>query len=268
MNVSDLVIPSGQGFYVEFTLANSGTVLFENALRVTNSGTIQKTLAIANSKLRISNSQSYYDSYIAFTDAATDGYNHTYDARLIPGAGTISLYSLLEEEAYVIQALAALETEKTVSLGFEAAVGFYTIEMIELLHFPEGIQVTLLDHEMGVSHDLMADSYDFIANTEGRNDTRFELQYKLASLTIEEMAETSIALSVKDHLLYVFGLEEEQINELSIFDVNGKQIINTTAIKQTNEYAKVNLDRLQSGIYFVELITDQRREVLKLPILK
>lgn len=270
INAVGLEVASGQGFFVEFSEASSGTVLFENAHRNLNgSGTIQRSSQIARSLLRIKNETSYYDSYIAFTDNATDGYNHTYDARLIPGAGATSLYSILDEEAFAIQTLETLNKEKTIPLGFSSVSGFHTIELLELTNFGSEVTVLLVDHEAAVTHQLNNEPYTFVVSETGVNETRFELRYQPVGLNIEGQSITSnLYLSVEDQSLYVYGLEDQEVESILIFDVNGKQLINTTKFEQSAQFIKTRLKYLDVGIYFVEIHTNKGIEVLQLPIVK
>ena len=109
INGAGLEIASGQGFFVEFSTANNGTASFSNSMRNNSSGTIQKTASIAKSLIRISDENgSFYETLIAFSDHATDDYNINYDARLIPGANELNIFSVINDEAFAIQALSSL----------------------------------------------------------------------------------------------------------------------------------------------------------------
>ena len=136
--------------------------------------------------------------------------------------------------------------------------------MIDFSNFPENTSVLLIDHETGITHDIKSEAYSFIVSDLGINEIRFEIRYQTNALAIDEPTDNAnVYVSVQEQYLYVYGIGEEKFLDLSIYDVLGKQVINTSFVEKTDRYAKTLLNSLQSGIYFIEIKTDEKTRILQ-----
>lgn len=177
INAADMEIASGQGFFVEFSLADAGSAVFSNALRTQNgAGDIRREASMARSAIRITNDLGQAkQNIIAFTANASDAYDLNFDAPLIPGVLDFVSYTKLGDKKLAIQSFGEFEGEKTVSLEMELQEGIYTIDLGEFTDFPVGTSIFLIDQWSGEAYDLQADVFTFTVTGDVLLDDRFAI---------------------------------------------------------------------------------------------
>lgn len=268
VNSAGINLASGQGFFVNYVGAG-GSVDFTNDLRGNGAGTILKTSSIASSVLTLSDANGdSYPTYVAFTEAASDEFDMNYDAKLIPAANEITVFTLLDGEQEAIQAFGSLTGEKTVALGFESTVGLHSIEMTQFDDFSDDVTVTLIDHETGVSHDILNSEYAFISSTDGVNLDRFELVYARTGLNVGEFENNAMNITYQNDAIYITGLTTENVQSVRLTDITGKQIGQWSDVQASSGVATVSVSEHPVATYLVEVITDNGSRSQKINITK
>src|SRR5690606_3984983 len=114
-----------------------------------------------------------------YMTGATQQQDIGYDAKYV-NTGNTELYSLIDDQKYVIQGRALpFVTSDVVPLGFKATVaGSYTISIDHLDGlFGGGQDIFLKDYLTGAHHDLKAGAYTFTTDA-GLFNERFEVVYQ------------------------------------------------------------------------------------------
>lgn len=260
---------SGQGFFVEYTAGAAGQANFVNADRGNGAGTILKTASIATSVVTLTDAEGgSYPTYVAFTDAASDDFDLNYDANLIPGANEITVFTMFDDEQEAIQSFGPLTTEKSVALGFESTVGLHTLELTQFDDFSDDVTVTLIDHETGVSHDLINGEYAFISSTDGVNTDRFELVYARTGLNVGELDNNQLNITYQNDAIYISGLTTENVQSVRLTDITGKQIGQWSDVQASSGVATVSVSEHPVATYLVEVVTDNGSRSEKINITK
>ena len=268
VNAAGLNISSGQGFMVNYIGANT-TADFTNSQRSNGAGSILRTASMATSVLTLSNAEgSNYPTYVAFTEAASDAKDLNYDAKLIPSANDVTVFTLLDEEQEAIQAFGSLTGEKTVALGFESTLGLHTFEMTQFDNFSDDVTVTLIDHETGISHDILNSEYAFISSTEGVNVERFELVYARTGLNVGEFENTAMNITYQNDAIYITGLTTDNVQSVRLTDITGKQIGQWSDVQASSGVATVNVAQQPVATYLVEVVTNNGSRSQKINITK
>lgn len=268
VNAAGLDIASGQGFMVNY-IGAGGSADFTNSQRGNGAGTILRTSAIATSVLTLNNADgSNYPTYVAFTEAGSDDMDLNYDAKLIPSANDVTVFTLLGDEHEAIQAFAPLTGEKTVALGYESTLGLHTLAMTQFENFSDDVTVTLIDHETGIAHDILNEEYAFISSTEGVNVDRFELVYARTGLNVGEFENDAMNITYQNDAIYITGLTTDNVQSVRLTDITGKQIGQWSDVQASSGVATVNVAEHPVATYLVEVVTNNGSRSQKINITK
>ena len=257
LNADGLHIPSGQGFFIEFSTANSGTTSFTNAMRSETAGTIERNAIIENLKLRISdNTGESYETFLAFISDATDGFDKQYDAKLIPAANELTIFTMLYADHYSIQGFAPIKDSKHIPLGMESLAGKTSISIADLSNFDLNTSITLIDHQEVLEHDLRKGDYTFLAE-EGMNNSRFTIRLERHNTSTEEIVSPEMDVVYSDKQITISTTEEIAIHGLVLYDITGKLIAHYQQIQSNANKAYINIDQQANAIYLLEIHTDK-----------
>ncbi|SHL29849.1 T9SS sorting signal type C domain-containing protein [Flavobacterium saccharophilum] len=233
-------IAAAESFFIR---PNSGNkISFTNGMRVVGKNDqffkTEKTTTEENNRLwlNFSNTEgAFKQALIGYIDGATDNLDYNYDAPTNSGNAYVDFYSINNTDKLTIQgrALPFNDTD-LVPLGYVSKiVGDFTISIEEADGFFDTQAVYLEDKTTGKTVDLRAADYTF-ATEKGTFEDRFVLRYTNKTLGTGdfENIENGLLVSVKDKVIKVTSAEEN-IKEVTIFDINGKQLQSKNKIGST-----------------------------------
>ncbi|MEL7145614.1 MAG: hypothetical protein AAFO69_04540, partial [Bacteroidota bacterium] len=172
----DGFIRSGQGFFVQSD-PSGGSVTFNNSMKSSTNNTDGGFFRESQpDRLRIvlKGQDANSDALIGFDERASSSKDRGFDARKFDTGNGFSIYSLLNDQRYVIQALSSDDDQSTIKIGYEV-VSAGTYELI--LHndlYPNYAVVQLYDQEAERIIDLNPGSNKYAFSTDsGKFDDRF-----------------------------------------------------------------------------------------------
>lgn len=218
--IPDGSIKPGQGFYL-YTSENEN-VWFHNALRfnIMNSQFFRLNNSENLFRLNLSNSEKNYNQIlIGYTEKATNDFDLGIDGKIFEYDDSM-LYSMLNDEKYVIQGKGNFTEDDIIYLGLKIKnKGLYTI----FFENKEGIfnnqKVYLKDNATGSISDL-SQPYYFMSE-EGTFNNRFEIIYKKEkNIRIEE----NNVISISNENSITVASSQKEIAQVIVYDVLGKEI--------------------------------------------
>jgi hypothetical protein len=273
--VPDTFVQTGQGFYVNSLV--TGPMYFTNSMRnkISNNQFINRNASSVSlnteEKHRLWLNLSEVDKnhnqiLIGYTQNATNAIDFGYDRKLLNN-GTSFIYSLLDEEAYVIQAKAlSFSNEDLVPLGFNTQkTGVFTISLGDVDGlFLANQNVFLKDVETGIIHNLNNRSYTFTSNVGLFND-RFEIVYRNSTLSQEEniFNENTVLLFEEQNVLNINSINAK-ISSILVYDVLGRVLYSEKNInKNTIQLSKL---KKTNGMLLIQL-SDENKKVIQKKII-
>ncbi len=239
-------VASGQGFFVE--AVNASTAFFNNSMRgkgyannnfYKHSATESTQVDAAKSRLWLNfqNPEGMFSQQLIAYDANTTlGYDKGYDGVVNVSKNYVSFYSLLNNEAYRIQARSGFDENDVVPLGFfTATTGTYTISIDSQDGVFDGQEVYLQDNLLNIVHDLKQGSYSFDSNYGTFND-RFVLRYTNTSLTsdnFEGIANNVVVATPKSNQISIKSAIEK-MTAVSVYDLLGREISNKNNVSEND----------------------------------
>ncbi|CAN1572161.1 Concanavalin A-like lectin/glucanases superfamily [Flavobacteriaceae bacterium] len=195
-------IAAGQGFFAISTTATTGSITFNNGMRVgsplSNSqffkGTKTKksTIEIHRIWLNLSNSQgAFKQTLIGYATGATNGDDADYDGSNYTKNAYIDFYSLISTKKCVIQGRALpFDTKDEVPLGYKSTIdGSFSISIDQIDGVLASQDVFLQDKTASIYYNLKKGPYTF--NTlKGSFDDRFVLVYVDKSVVVPPVVVT------------------------------------------------------------------------------
>lgn len=249
-NGFDGYIASGQGF---FALMNDGaydtsqTAIFKNSMRSKTYGnaqfyrTVNSRTTVDNERHRIwldlvdSNNESVR-TLVGYAPEATVGLDRLYDA-FKNVANTKNIYSLAENTTLILQGRPTpFDQNDQVPIGVRIMLaGNYKIAIAAVDGlFEEGQPIYIEDRELNIIHDLRAAPYAFAANVGIFND-RFVLRYTneaLGTPDFETIASNVVVTTNNGEMTIKSYIEN--IQEVTVYDVLGRQLYFAKGISNTN----------------------------------
>lgn len=256
-------IAAGQSFFVG--ASSSGTIKFNNLMRRGGNTNNQFFKIDKNSeqaeKSRIwfnmtNSGGAYKQLLIGYVAGATNGYDQKYDGLTFNGNKFLDFYSLNSGRNLVIQGRSfPFAVNDTVALGYRTTIaGDFTISIDHADGDLVNHAVYLEDKATNAIHDLRTGNYTFTTAI-GTFDDRFVVRYTNKSLGVVDVEDTehAVLVSVNNKIIKVSSTNEN-INEVSIFDVMGKLLY---AKKKVNAI-ELQIAGLQSGnqVLFVKTILE------------
>lgn len=247
-------IGSGQAFFVEAQSTND--LKFNNSMRSKTYANTEffRTSSNAFEKdrvwLNLQNSDGMFGQLlIAYFDETTLDFDWAYDGRVNLSNNYVSFYSISGDEKYKIQARPTFDTADIVPLGyFSAVTGEFTISIDtkEGALNSESTPIYLEDKFLNVTHNLKQSPYTF-QTAIGRFENRFLLRYTeaLGSTTLENL-ENSVVAST-NHGQLTINSYIETIQEVTVYDILGRQLLNTNNIGD-NTFVASNISMSQQAL--------------------
>ena len=236
-------IGSGQGFIVE--AHNDGTVVFNNSMRNVNYSNSQffrsenkKSIPKAEKVkdrmwVNLTNPDGAFNqALIGFFDEATDGYDSYYDGVFLGGGTYLSLYTLINGNAFNIQGKPTFKAADVIPLGFDSRIsGPLTISLFETEGVLSKVPVYLKDKELQLIHNLKESDYVFEMAQAGTHNDRFEIVFQDAivlseQISIEEIEANSYKIIISNEpetiLIQYINDAETKISNIRAYDILGR----------------------------------------------
>jgi len=240
-------IAAGQGFFVRMVDggAVSSSVTFNNSMRNNgyNNSQFYRTTTVqeVDEKNRIwldlvdGNNQSV-STLVGYTAQATLGLDRMYDA-IINTANDKSIYTLVDNSTLTIQGRPTpFDQNDQVPIGVTIlSAGDYKIAIAAVDGlFEQGQAIFLEDKVLNIIHDLRVAPYSF-SSAAGIFNTRFVLRYTKTALGNPDFGniENSVIVSGNQAELTIMS-SIENIQEVTIYDVLGRQLFFAKEINNTN----------------------------------
>lgn len=251
-------IASGQGFFVLMKdgATGSSVVNFNNGMRRDTSNNasynntqfyknaiVEQTVVGEEEKSRIwldiiSPQNTVKRTLVAYVETATNEKDRMFDAVTKPNS--LDIYSYIDNDllqAYCIQgrAMPFLDSD-TVTLGIKvSSAGNYKIAIAAVDGlFEEGQPIYLEDRVLNLIHDLRAAPYTFATNA-GVFNNRFLLRYTNEALGTPDFGsiDNSVVVAANNGEMSIKSYIEN-IQEVTVYDVLGRQLYFAKAINNTN----------------------------------
>ena len=262
------LISPAQGFFVKVPEANSNlnSVAFNNAQRSTADATVFRSTPGEKFWVNLEGpSNTFNQVLLAHSSAATAGYDADQDGSKAKGNPSIAFYSLLNNQAYCIQAQGSrTQAIEKFNLGYDAAfTGLHTIRLAQTQGVDPLLDIMLLDNQTGQRHNLRQASYTFANNQAGVFTNRFEFWtgYGLAA-SVRETNFNKLYVIPSNGSLQLKGLESnEEVRAMDLVDLTGKTIGKVKGEIGQSEFALPS--NLSKGVYFARIQTNLRNETLR-----
>ncbi len=255
-------IASGQGFHVK-SLVNSGSVVFNNCMRLTTDNDQFKKVAapkqelVNRFKLNLTNNDGVFSQIlVAYMPEATLGYDRMYDAGR-NSVSTAQLYSIFEIDGrkLAINARPEFDVTDVVTLGISNTATtekIYTISITgkEGIFASNVVNVLLHDKTMNTFTDLALGDYTFSSSSTSMND-RFKIVYTYKTLNTPEYDSKKVIATIYKQMLQITA--SLPLTEVSIYDLSGRLV---TKIKGNNQLAITNSFCFADGIYIAKIKTN------------
>lgn len=262
------LISPAQGFFVKVPAADStlNAVAFNNAQRSTSDATVFRSTPGEKFWVNLDGpSNTFNQVLLAHSSAATAGYDADQDGVKAKGNPSLSFYSLLNNQAYCIQAQGSrTQAIEKFNLGYDAAFsGLHTISLAQTQGVDPLLDIVLLDNSTGQRHNLRQAAYTFNNNQAGVFTNRFEFWtgYGLAS-SVRETGFQAMYVVPTNGTLHLKGLEaNEEVKLMELVDLTGKTLGKIKGENGQSEFAwPIHLSK---GVYFARIQTNLRIETLR-----
>lgn len=254
-------IAVGQAFFIPGNA--NGQAVFKNSHRVmgNNNNSFNREKPVDRYWLDlISQDNRYGQTLVGYLEEATNARDKDIDAPpFLSGQETIELYTLLDQERFIIQGRAPFEQEDVVALGYRLAeAGTYTLKLsgFEGL-FVNGQEVYLYDKALQLSHNLKEGGYSFTTEA-GVHDDRFEVMYTQREGVSPASFDADWVAFNKNGELRIESTAD--FNHIRIYDLVGRMIYDQS-ITPARAYAISGLD--QNQILIVKVGFENQTESTK-----
>ncbi|KAB8152028.1 hypothetical protein EZY14_016275 [Kordia sp. TARA_039_SRF] len=258
-------ISAGQGFIIETRENTSGTIIFDNDMRIEGSNTqfYRQTTASTDENdrkkcwINLSNEEGDFDQILIGTlPEATAADDYGLDGKLLDFK-TVYAYTLIDDAKYTINALPSLDS--VIPLGVATDINSqHTFE----LDNEEGLanhEILLKDNITGITHNLREASYTFSLEV-GDVADRFELIIQENETRSADSEETPlITLPAVQLRLQNNGIEivsERSIETIQVSDLSGHIVYSD----RKSDFIK---KKLEQGFYIVVLTDSDGNYVRK-----
>ncbi|MEZ4780000.1 MAG: M36 family metallopeptidase [Flavobacteriaceae bacterium] len=254
-------IATGQGFAIKANAA--GTATFTNSMRrIDNNNTLRTSdESIERIWLKVETPQYEMQSstLVVFTENATPDIDKGYDSRRM--ATVVSLYSQLEDgtQELGIQSREQFNKGMKIPLGFSSLIEDKIAYQISIDQLDganlNATDILLVDLQENNIVNLKNGAYTFMSE-EGTYADRFVLIFQSPKLRLgieDTILETvSVFPNPTQGQLTIIS-PTLNIESVTIYDIQGREMVTST---QVGKSVKINMESLQSSVYFVTVQTE------------
>ncbi|SHI35736.1 T9SS type A sorting domain-containing protein [Algibacter luteus] len=259
-------IPAGLGVFVNATQA--GTATFRNAHKVVGnndqffkSNNEKSNKDDGKSWIKLSGSMGYSPILIGFIPGATNDYESQYDGVFINHEASIKLYSLINNNKYVIQGRSVLNenNDNEIPLGFQVnSAGNYSISIM-LEYIDTNFDIILEDKLLGINSDLRNADYNFNVSSAVEDNNRFVLHFvsKMILSTTDFEDINSIRSFFVNNQLITTTTDNENPITIQLWDVLGQQILDTPYNNS------IRTQNINPGVYILKYTYNNTNAIMK-----
>ena len=206
---------------------------------------------------------------VGFLDDATDGYEPYYDGIRFSANTELELYSLLDNMQLGIRGDGPFHSNRQIPLGYDLhskGSGELMIEIDALSGELNKEHIILVDHYLGVQHDLKQGPYSFHPNKAGPVKDRFSLIFEVTLEITEEVSdlEPYLIWSFENDDLVVRTRMNDMMHSLEIIDFLGRSV---AGVRDFNNSLRVSLDHLAKNAPYILVVTLEDNRTLSTKIL-
>ena len=261
-------IGTAQGFFVE--ASGSGNVSFTESMRASGNNqddAFFRETSIARFNLQVEGSNKLKDNIlIAFNEEGTEGFDQSYDASKFYTTKELALASLQKDgKELAIQTLPPLESYgQPVSIPLKLEVtqlGTYTFGLSSY-EMPQDYEVYLVDKQTHTHYPLKKGVNLEIAQSSA---DRFELLIDSHHFTEVLSADESSDLIayVAHQKLHVLLNALSGRATLTLFDLGGRNVMNSKVNFDTAGALKLDLAGFKKGVYVLSILQAERKLTVK-----
>lgn len=273
-------IPVGQGFFVAAAegISSNSQIEFKNSQRAfvkeddtggmqmfgipdgtnTSAGTFDGPTKI---KLNMISAGDYkHQIAIGFMqDNATEEIDYGYDAKL-RDTDPNQFYFMHPDEKLLIQGVGYFDEDKNYPLGVISEFqGRYTFSIDHIKNLDENTPVYLYDNEKQIYHNLRKSDY-LVNLSKGEHNTRFSLRFKNHiqdnNQSAQEMLNTIVVYRQSDFVVISNPAEQITVLNARMYNVLGQEVTTWSITNGRENYIELPLGPVASGIYVVQVQTD------------
>jgi len=276
-------IAAGQAFFVLMldNATQNEDVIFNNSMRnetLINSNFYRTNKSIARQSSDIERHRIWLDLIapneigtsilVGYVEGATNNNDRLYDGYEFAG-GTISFYSLIEEEKMSIQGKALpFENTDMVPLGIVIPEnGNYSIAINTLdgLFQNTDQAIFIEDTYTNTIHNLRINPFSFNINAGTYND-RFILRYTDQDLSIDEFEVSGLEIIAPSNSYIKVKSGNDNISTVIVYDLLGRALMNKTEISASE--IRINNPNFSEGTYMVKAILSSGKQKIQKVVLK
>ncbi len=293
-------LPVGQAFLVE--VVNDGNIEFNNGQRVfkqesldesvffrgtqsqdnanaTNDeitvrdeeATVVAPMQIIKLEFEVSNGATR-QFVLGFSDITTDGFDPGYDGGLLIQRPNEDMTSILDGKPYVIQAFSPISPEKKIDLYFNSSGNFtYILDIAEIKNVDENQDIFVRDNRQNMYWNLTQDGAYHFSAFSGEDSERFDIVFNDNNSTLSGdsfiLNEVLIYINNSENKLFVKGLEQP-LKSLTLINMLGQTVKTYNNLDIYDLENGVSTGELSTGVYFVNLTTENNVKRNKKIILK
>ena len=260
----------GQAFFVE-TVAN-GTFSFINTERAHSNDPFREVIANVLEVTAHGGGTSYLDrTYIRFDEDGTSGYDVNLEAihwnSMYEDATQLS--SVTEDDSTLaINVLPALDITTMVSVPVKFTCGYngeYILSADGIESFEQEVEIWLKDKQNSNNWVDFGNNTDYyFTASPGDNEDRFVIHF-FGPTSVSNYNVDDITMYSSGKYAYIINNSNEQIEQIAIFDLNGRKVIDVVVSEQLS-YRQYVSDKI--GYYVVRVITNRNAYTKKIFIKK
>lgn len=261
------IISPMQAFWIKVTDATN-TLGFSNAMRShqdqsveTNRLKVPKASTQKLLRLQVSNGTNKDEAVVYFQPNAQNSVDEFDSQKMFNNITDVpEIYTQIETEKLVINGMSEIQYDTEIPVGFSTLqANSFSIKLSELNNFDSNTIVVLKDNNLKIEQDLtVGTAYHFesgVTNTSNRFSLIFRTPDNVTGVDKTTQLNAQIFVNTKNQIIIIAPEKCRYI----VYNALGQNQLDGI-LKSTRE----SIDkRLNSGIYFVELSTANRRKITK-----
>lgn len=263
-------IGSAQGFWVYTTTTAATLHINESAKTTSSNSSLKAAVAQPYFTLKLSGNDAgnhyYHVLKVAADDVSSDGWdNNDHPFRQSPNKLAPAIYTMIDAKKSVINSFSLSNDSYSMPIRTAAGIsGSYTIEAAGFENISDYTCIRLEDKKLNKTIDLAAaKSYTFTMNT-GDNTDRFIVHFSkntgcssfgdiAKSGTGSDFENNTSILPTAEGNAVTFGLAEATPAVISVTNVLGQNIVESTALSAQSQTVNIALPQGFSGMYIVKV---------------
>ncbi len=255
-------IPAMQGFYVKVsTSGGTGTLAMNNNVRTTADNPNVWKVASEEKIIHLKVSNGTYDdeTYIRFSELASEDFDSQLDAYKIPNSdNTPSLSTTSAHEKYSINSLPKTLSNKVIPIQLSVGLnGEYSITA-DMKGFDSMDSIILEDRSLGRFQNLIDIPSYSATLSKGDTTTRFFLHYKKQNRVTDNSDRTSENQGInifayKQNINILLGQDHSSNTNILVYNAIGNKVYEIQNADISSGKIEFSLPNINTGIYIVNV---------------